>query len=381
MVTDSISMVLLGDLPARMKTAGADVFVVSSPGERLDRAAAAHGFTAVPVAMRRNLSPLRDVRSIVALVGALRRIRPDLVDTGTPKAGLLGTIAARLAGTPFTIYRLRGLRLEAEHGWRRGLLLATERVAGRLADVVVVVSPSLRDQAIALRLAPAEKLVVLGSGAFRGVDLERFSATPAALAAAADHRRELAIETDDAVVGFVGRFSRSKGIGALLDAFAIVRRDHPTAHLVLIGDQDESEPISAGDQARLDGTDGVHHVPWSADTPSWFAAMDLVVLPSRREGFPSVPIEAAGLDKPCVAFRATGTVDAVLDGVTGLLVDQGDITGLAGAINRYVDDPALARRHGAAAHERAVAEFEAESVQQRHVEFLVARLGDRAART
>jgi glycosyltransferase involved in cell wall biosynthesis len=374
MVTDPISMVLLGSLPDALVAAGAEVYVVSSPGARLTDAAAQQGFTAVPVAMQRNLSPLHDLRSVAELVRALRRIRPDLVDTGTPKAGLLGTLAARLARVPVTIYRLRGMRLEAESGPLRRLLLLTERIACGLADEVLVVSPSLRRQTLDLGLAPDRKLVVLGDGAFRGVDLERFAPSPEVAAAAAAHRAELGIGATDPVIGFVGRFSRDKGIGDLLDAFAVVRARHPHAHLVLIGDVDDAEPISAADQERLSGSPGVHHVGWTADTPAWFALMDVAALPSSREGFPSVPLEAAGLSRPCVAYRATGSVDAVVDGETGTLITIGDVAGLGQALNRYLDDPVLAAQHGRAAHDRAVAGFEMKLVQRRQVEHLLDQL-------
>ena len=266
------------------------------------------------------------------------------------------------------------MRLETEVGPTRRLLLFTERTAARLAREVLVVSPSLRQQAINLGIAPSSKLVLLGQGSFRGVDLERFAPTPQVLAEGADHRADLGIASADPVIGFVGRFSRSKGITELLDAFELVRQRHPAAQLILVGDVDASEPISATDQDRLAMTDGVHHVAWTAETPRWFAAMDIVALPTKREGFPNMPLEAAGLMKPCVAFCATGTVDAVIDGQTGLLVPQGDVDGLAQAMNRYLDDPARRHEHGRAAHQRALTDFDTQIVQGRHVDFLVDHL-------
>jgi len=367
-------MVLLGELPSHVMATGAEVFVISSPGERLTNEAARQGFTAVPVTMHRNVAPFHDLFSLITLIRVMSRMRPDLVDAGTPKAGLLGMLAARINRVPVCIYSLLGMRLETEVGTMRRLLMITERMAGRLAREVLVVSPSLREQAIKLRLAPAAKLVVLGQGALRGVDLDRFAPTAEVLAEAAGHRAALGIEPDDPVIGFVGRFSRSKGIAELLDAFEIVRGRHPATHLVLVGHLDDSEPITQRDQVRLVETPHVHHVDWTAETPGWFEVMDFVVLPTKREGFPSVPLEAAGLSKPCVAFRATGTVDAVVDGQTGFLVPQGDVHELANALVHYLDDPELRRRHGKAAHERAISDFTSKVVQARHVEFLIDHL-------
>jgi glycosyltransferase involved in cell wall biosynthesis len=378
-VTDSLSMVLLGNLPSRMMAAGAEVFVISSPGERLTTESARQGFTAIPVPMHRAVSPFRDVISCLKLIRVMHRTQPDLVYAGTPKAGLLGMVAARINRVPVRIYSLLGMRLETEQGTMRRLLTITERTSGCLASEVLVVSASLREQAIHLKVAPPSKLVVLGAGALRGVDLERFAPTPEVMAELATHRRELGIEPTDPVVGFVGRFSRSKGIAELLDAFDVVRHKHPNAHLVLVGHVDGSEPITTHDQDRLTKTAGVHPVGWTAETPGWFATMDFVVLPTKREGFPSVPLEAAGLMRPCVAFRATGTVDAVVDGETGVLVGQGDVGGLATAMIRYIDDPELRHRHGHAARERVLASFQAEVVQARHVDFLVDHLASAGA--
>ena len=373
-VTDSLSLVLLGDLPRRMVAAGADVFVVSSPGARLDEEAHRQGFTALPVTMHRRISPGRDLVSIFRLIRVLRRVRPDLVDAATPKGGLLGMIAARFARMPTAIYTMRGLRLETEEGAKRRVLLLCERTAARLATEVLVISPSLRRRVVELRVAPEAKLRVLGPGSLRGVDLDAFAPTPAVLAAASRHRDELGLDDEATVIGFVGRLCPSKGITELLDAFDLLRSRHDRAHLLVIGDIDEAEPIRAVDQARLATTDRVHHVRWSTAMPAWFATMDFVALPTKREGFPSVPLEAAGLRKPCVAFRATGTVDAVVDGQTGVLVAPGDVTALADAFSRYLDDPGLVHAHGRAAHERAVAEFSADVTRDRHGKYLLDHL-------
>jgi glycosyltransferase involved in cell wall biosynthesis len=373
-VSDSLSMVLLGRLPGRLMSAGAEVFVITSPGARLVDAADDQGFTAIELPMRRKMAPGHDVVSLARLWRALRRIRPDLVDASTPKAGFLGMIAARLARVPLEIYTLRGLRLDTESGAMRQVLRVTERTSAGLADEVLVVSPSLRERAIELGIAPAAKLTVLGPGSLRGVDLERFAPTPAVLADADRHRSDLGIAGRDPVMGFVGRLSRSKGITELLDACALVRRDRPAAHLVIVGDVDDSEPINAVDQDRLAHTPGIHLVPWTTDLPGWLATMDFVVFPSKREGFPNVPLEAAGLHKPCIAFRVTGTVDAVVDGETGVLVAPGDVVALAAAMTRYIDNPEQARRDGKAAYERARADFTSAVAQARHVAFLLGHL-------
>ena len=157
------------------REAGFRVTLVSSPGELLERTAAREGIAAIAISMHRKIRPIADVVSLIRLWCQLIRLRPDITEFSTPKAGLLGTLAALLAGVPERIYMLRGLRVEGTTGFKRRILLAAERVSSACAHVVLCNSRSMRAEAIALGLAPASKLRVLGDGSSNGVDVQRFS--------------------------------------------------------------------------------------------------------------------------------------------------------------------------------------------------------------
>lgn len=350
---------------AFMRDAGFDVTVVASPGPELDRVAARERVRVVAVPMARPIALEKDARALVALTAALRRLRPDIVHASTPKAGLLGMLAARALSVPVRIYLLRGLRLETATGALRRVLGATERVASACATEIVCVSASLRRVAVEGGFVPAARSRVLGAGSSNGVDLARFERTAERVDAGVAWARGLAIDDEAPLVGFVGRLDRDKGIGALLDAFAEVRRGRPETRLVLVGGDLGDQAVDRELAARVAQAPGVVAVGKTTDLAPIYARLSVLAFPSLREGFPNVPLEAACAGVPVVGFRATGVVDAVVDGTTGTLVERGDVAALARAMATYLDEPALAARHGAAGRERAARLFTQRAVWDR----------------
>ena len=347
---------------AYMREAGFDVTVVSSGGAALARTAEREGVRSVALPMLRRPAPVRDTLALARLYRLLRKLRPDITHVSTPKAGLLGGLAARFAGVPARVYTLRGLRAEGATGIGGRALLAFERTACRSADRVICVSESLRRRALELGLAPEEKLTVLGSGSSNGVDAERFRRSPDLTARAGELRSKLGLPEGAPVVGFVGRLVRDKGVVELAQAMELLAAKTPEVRLVVVGAFEGYDEVPAAARARMEDDPRIVFTGFLADPAPAYALMDLLALPSYREGFPNAVLEAAAMEIPTVTTDATGCVDAVVDGVTGKIVPVGDSAALAEALGGYLTDDELRRRHGRAARERVVRDFTPEDI-------------------
>jgi glycosyltransferase involved in cell wall biosynthesis len=370
-VTDPRSTVFLRGQVAAARAAGFEVVLLSSPGPMAAALAAAEGARLVEVEMARDMTPVRDLASLVAIVRALRRLRPDIVNAGTPKAGLLVLLAARIVRVPCRVHTLHGLRSETLHGLRKRLVTALTRLTCGLAQRVICVSPSLAGRAVATGAASAHDVIVLGAGSANGLDLARFTASPASLAAGRALRAARGIPAGAPVLGFVGRVARDKGVVELAAAWARLRERFPDLHLVIAGAPDETDAIPADVEAALAADDRVHRLGQLDDPVPAYLAMDVLALPTYREGFGYALIEAAALEIPVVATAVTGCVDAVADGVTGTLVPPRDVAALTAAIGAYLADPALRARHGRAGRARMASAFGQEALWARlHREYV-----------
>jgi glycosyltransferase involved in cell wall biosynthesis len=372
----SANGLLRGQL-AYMRERGLDVVVISSPGDRLRELEQREKVSTISIPMEREIRPLKDLLSLVRLYSTLRRLRPTIVNAGTPKAGLLGMIAAWSAGVPVRIYTLHGLRLETARGLKRFVLAVAERCASDLAHRVICVSESLRQLYVALGLTTEGKACILGKGSANGLDVNEFIPTARARDQSRVLRAHLGIPDGAPVIGFVGRFTRDKGVPELLDAFDQILGFFPDARLLMLGDFEDGDPIPESYAKRLSGNPRVIRAGHVADPPSYYPIMDVLALPSHREGLGTAVLEAAAAAIPTVAFRATGIVDAVCDGVTGTIVPLGDVDSFARALQRYLSDDLLRLEHGQAGRERARRHFRSEmiwdSLYEEYAQLLKAR--------
>lgn len=361
-VTDSLSTVLMRGQVSYLRAKGFDPAVLCSPGAGAEQIHDGETAAVFNVAMRREISPVHDLKSLFQIWRLLLRIRPLICNSGTPKAGLLVGMASWIARVPCRIYTLRGLRLETATGLKRRVLMLTERMSCFCAQRVICVSPSLRERAITLGLLPRCKAVLLGSGSSNGVDPNRFEPTPLKMAAADELRRGLGIRQDQLVIGFAGRFTRDKGLPELMSAFQIIRRKVPEAILLLVGSYEEGDPVSQETREAIESDPSVRRVEFTSQIERYYLVMDIFVLPTHREGFPNTVLEAQAAGRPVVTTTATGAVDTVEDGVTGMLVPVGDPDRLAAALLLLLSNPSSTRLLGEAGRERVLREFHSEMI-------------------
>lgn len=327
-----------------MREAGFRVTLLSAPGELAECIARDEGVDRVSVPMERTIAPWADIVSWFHMWRTLRRLRPDVVEFSTPKAGLLGMTASFFARVPYRVYLLRGLKLERSRGFKRWLLLAAERCSAACAECVLCNSLSLRVEAEELRIAPERKLRVLGAGSSRGVDIQHFRPGHSEI------RQHYGIPFDVPVIGFVGRLTRDKGLPELLVAFDAILRKHPDALLLLVGWFDASEDsLDNVVRERIESHPRILCTGYVVDPAPYYRAMDVFVLPTWREGFPNAVLEAAASGIPAITTLSTGARDAVVPEVTGLLVPPGYPEAICEAASRLLRDENLRRRMGNAA--------------------------------
>jgi glycosyltransferase involved in cell wall biosynthesis len=361
-VTDSMSTILVRGQLAYLKANGFAPTLVSSPGKELEQIGAMERIPVVGVSMRREIAPLQDLRSLFEIWRRIRRIRPVICNSGTPKAGLLVGLAAWINRVPCRIYTLRGLRLETAGGLKKRVLSITERIACFSAHRVVCVSASLQERVIALRLVVRSKTVLLGQGSSNGVDASRFEPTRERLAMAAALRQNLGILPDQPVIGFAGRFTRDKGLPELVAAFRLIRDQSPEAVLLLVGSFEAGDPVPVEIRTAIESDPAIYHVGFTSEIEMYYLIMNVFVLPTHREGFPNTVLEAQAARLPVITTDATGAVDSIEDGVTGLLTPVGDAVRLSKAVLLLLSDPARLKSMGRLGRERVLRNFQNETV-------------------
>lgn len=301
----------------------------------------------IPLDIQRKVSPWYDLLVLVRLIVLFRRERFDLVHSIMPKTGLLTMLAARVSGVPVRIHTFTGQVWANKRGWKRAALKMFDKVIVALATRILVDSPSQRDFLVTEGVLPQGKGEVIGHGSICGVDQRRFRPDAQMKETM---RAEIGIGMDQAVILFLGRLNRDKGILDLAAAFADIAARRSDVVLMLVGSE---EDISF---ARVQEICGMHRgrLRRASFTPypeRYMAAADIFCLPSYREGFGQVIIEAAACGVPAVATRIYGITDAIEDGKTGLLFPPGDVDRLAEMLLKLVENQALRQRmaeHGMA---------------------------------
>ncbi len=287
------------------------------------------------------IAPVRDIRTLVRLVRELRRLRPDVVQTHTAKAGMLGRLAALLVGIPTVIHTYHGHTL---HGYFSRpvvrIFTSIERFLARRTRHLVAVGSRVRDELIAEGIGRREQYVVISPGA---PDTERPDPQVA--------RRRFGLPPHAPVVTFVGRLAQVKRPDRFLAVAREVSESHPGTVFVLVGDGELREELEASDTSS-----DVRFLGWQSDIPAVHSASDIIMVTSDNEGMPIVLIEASIAGRPCITTDVGSAGEVVAHGITGLVVTP-DVELLAAAVRELLDDPARRQRYGEQARIRTLERF------------------------
>jgi glycosyltransferase involved in cell wall biosynthesis len=345
-----------------------DVHVVANlnPGESLG---GLDGYTkALHVGIERKISPGRDLVALWKLFWLFRRYRFDLVHSVTPKAGLLAMTAAFLAGVGVRIHMFTGQVWATRDGLSRWLLKKADRLIAWLSTDTLADSISQQRFLLEEGVLSETKSGVLAHGSISGVDVSRFKPD---MEARARVRNKLRLSESDVVFLFLGRLTSDKGLLDLAAAFPGIGNSE--AHLLVVGpDEEQIGPQMV--QLAGDSAGRIHFVGFAANPEAYLAAADVLCLPSYREGFGNVVIEAAAVGIPAIGSRIYGVVDAIAENETGMLFEVRNVRELQTCLQVLCNDRELRRRLGRQARERVLAEFTSERLADAWLDYYRARL-------
>ncbi|PIQ55525.1 MAG: glycosyltransferase family 1 protein [Comamonadaceae bacterium CG12_big_fil_rev_8_21_14_0_65_59_15] len=354
---------------ATLGAQGAQVTVVASDEPEMALLQGLEGVRCVPIDIPRSISPWRDLIALVRLYRFLRRERIQIAHSTTPKAGLLTALAAFLAGVPVRLHTFTGQPWVDMRGAKRWLTRASDRLIGILNTRCYADSASQRKFLIEQGIADASRLFCIGAGSLAGVDVQRFDPNCFLQNQRESMRQLLGIPSAALVLLFVGRITVDKGVRELLEAFQRLKATGNGVHLVLVGSFDTGSGVAGSILlSQIDHLSDVHVVGYTDSPESYLSIADILCLPSYREGFGTVVIEAAAMGVPTVGTEIYGLSDAVVHGETGLLVPPRNVEELTGCLEKLLADKLLMKKMGEAARQRALTLFDARKVNRQLVD-------------
>lgn len=348
---------LLSELQERE---GYEVVALSSPGEALDEICEREKVRTIAVTMQRHISPVNDLRSLWKLIRVFRKEKPEMVHSMTPKAGLLCMIAAWICRVPVRIHTFTGLVFPTSTGLKRKILMATDWLTCACATHVIPEGEGVKNDLVNNKIT-RKPLRILGYGNVRGIDLNRFDPkNPEVIKAAEMIRREEVL-----TFIFIGRLVGDKGIPELVKAFCRLNKELPDTRLLLIGrEEPQLDPLDSNTLKEISDSPAIEAVGQKADVRPWLLASDVFVLPSHREGFPNVVIEAGAMGLPSIVTDINGSREIIHNGENGLIVPSKNADAFYEAMKRLAETPEKIKAMAANARPMIASRFEQGFVRQ-----------------
>ena len=320
----SLKVLLKGQLRF-MASNGFDVKGVSSEGEELREVHENEGIAVEAITMSRKITPFQDLKSLWEMWNFLRKEKPQIVHTHTPKAGIIGMLAARLAGVPHRLHTVAGLPLMEATGTKRKILNIVEKLTYSSATRVYPNSKGLYDFILQNNFTQSNKLKIIANGSSNGIDTTFFSPDQVTELERVTLREKLNIQPNDFVFVFVGRIVSDKGINELIKAFSelqAVENNEPTGiKLLLVGGlENDLDPLNPETLAEINQNKDIISVGFQQDVRSFFAIADVLVFPSYREGFPNVVMQAGAMGLPSIVSDINGCNEIIIEGENGLII-------------------------------------------------------------
>jgi glycosyltransferase involved in cell wall biosynthesis len=296
------------------------------------------------VQIAREISLKQDIKTLFALIKLFRKEKPDIVNVGTPKMGLLGMIAAWICRVPNRIYTCRGFRYEHESGKLKTILKICEWISGACAHKIICISPSVKALGLNDKLFKESKCVVINKGSSNGIDTAYFSTKHISKEDTIKLRAKFAFN-GKFVFGFLGRVIDRKGINELYEAFCRLYDENHNCRLFIVGPWDENQIKNKRLLSLINSHPGIVAPGRTEEVPLYLSAMDVFVLPAWWEGFGNVVVQAADMGVPVIGSTGTGVCDAVCHGFNGENVKPKDVETLYQTMKKFMFDKELRNKY------------------------------------
>lgn len=347
----SLNLLLKGQL--KMLNEEYEVVAVSSPGEDLKAVAEREGVRTVELPMERRISLLKDIRSLWAMIKLIRKEKPWMVYSLTPKAGLVTMIAGKLCGVPVRVHMFTGLVFPTATGLKRQILMFTDRLTCFCATVVNPEGQGVKRDLERYHIS-SKPLTIIGNGNINGLDMDFYDRTPEVLEKAKAYQKE-----GTTTYCFVGRIVGDKGINELVSAFKSLHAEHPATRLLLVGPFEENlDPVSEETRNTIKTLPAIEAVGWQSDVRPFLAASDVFVFPSYREGFPNVVMQAGALGLPSIVTDINGSNEIIKHGENGIIIPSKDEEALYQTLKDTLKNPGKWKKIAANARESIARRYE-----------------------
>ncbi|WP_426477609.1 glycosyltransferase family 4 protein [Chryseobacterium sp. CBSDS_008] len=318
-----------------------DVIGVSSPGKELNEVKNDEEIDVIAIDMSRKITPIKDIKSLWHTYKILKREKPQIVHTHTPKAGIVGMLAARMAGVPHRLHTVAGLPLMEVTGMKRQVLDFVEKLTYASATKVYPNSRGLSDYIIKNKYTDKHKLKVIGNGSSNGIDTSFFSPEQISENKRESLKKELKINDSDFVFVFVGRLVGDKGINELIKAFSALNKNEnqQRSKLLLVGPlEEELDPLQEDTLKEIMTNQDIISVGFQKDVRPYFAISDALVFPSYREGFPNVVMQAGAMELPSIVSDINGCNEIIVENQNGVIVPVKDSERLKEEMEKMIVD-------------------------------------------
>lgn len=310
-----------------------EVTAVSSEFDYLKRCAKSENVLFHHIEMTRKITPFKDFVALLKLFIFLKKEKPTMVHSHTPKAGMLAMIASKIAGVPIRIHTVGGLPLMESIGFKRKVLEFVEKLTYYCATNIYPNSNGLYDFIIKNKITTAKKLKVIANGSTNGINTSYFSASQVS----EDHQRslkqDLKIKDADFVFVFVGRIVGDKGINEMVTAFKKIDMENLNLKLLLVGEQEnELDPLQENTIKELELNCNIIRLGWQKDVRPFLAISNVLILPTYREGFPNVVMQAGSMGLPAIVTDINGCNEIIKDGKNGIIIPVRNVVAIEEAV-------------------------------------------------